>query len=105
MAESNTPDLGKIETKILDSLESNLAHTLGQVKAFQRIAEEITSTERDIRRHKALSAQIEADLKTNKSKELQAELEGEKSRIQRLERIHTALATDLAELAEALHTA
>ena len=105
MEDNKNHDLGTIEKRILDSLEDNLAHTLGQVKAFRRIAEEVTSTEREIRRHKAVAAQIDAELKSSRSDTLQTELDGEKNRIHRLEQIHSALVGDLSELANALHNA
>ena len=102
MADNTTDDLAQIQHRIHEALETELAQTLGQVKALQRVTQEITATEQDIRRHQAIAAQIEAELRGSSSKSLQKELEGEKVRLERLERIRSALISDLSDLANAL---
>jgi hypothetical protein len=102
MAEHATAALAQIEARIHSTLEARLAQTLGQVKALQRITTEITATERDIRQHQAIAAQIEADLKGSQRKSLKAELEGEKTLVERLQVIRDGLVSDLSTLADAL---
>lgn len=105
MANTDPHDLATIETRILDSLEANLAHTLGQVRAFQRITKEIASLEQEIRRHHAIAAQIESEAPANREAQFEQDLMHEKNRAKRLEKLHDSLVSDLSELADALHQA
>jgi len=105
MANTQSNDLATIETRILDSLEANLAHTLGQVRAFQRITKEIASLEQEIRRHHAIAAQIEAEAPADRDTQYDQDLSHERNRAQRLEKLHASLVADLSELADALHQA
>ena len=102
MLDQATQDLEEIERKIHAALESQLAHTLGQVKALQRVTQDISSTEGEIRQRQAVAAQIEEELKDNTSEGLESELHAEKKRIERLQRIRAALIADLGELANAV---
>lgn len=102
MLDQATQDLEEIEQKIHAALESQLAQTLGQVKALQRITQDISATEGEIRQRQAVAAQIEDESKEHPSAALDDELQAEKKRIERLHRIRTALIADLGELANAV---
>ena len=104
MLDNATQDLEEIERKIHEALESQLAHTLGQVKALQRVTHDISTAESEIRQRQAVAAQIELEIKANPSDELEGELKTEKKRIERLQRIRAALIGDLGELANAVST-
>ena len=105
MANTESNDLATIEAQILDSLEANLAHTLGQVRAFQRITKEIASANRKIRRHHAIAAQIESEAPASRDAHSEQDLNYERNRAKRLEKLHASLVADLSDLADALHQA
>lgn len=105
MANTESNDLATIEAQILDSLEANLAHTLGQVRAFQRITKEIASLEQEIRRHHAIAAQIESEAPASRDAHSEQDLNYERNRAKRLEKLHASLVADLSDLADALHQA
>ena len=102
MSDNANQDLEEIERKIHEALESQLAQTLGQVKALQRVTHDISATESEIRQRQAVAAQIEGEIRNQSSDELTNELRGERKRIERLQRIRDALIADLSELANAV---
>lgn len=102
MTDNDVLDMDALEQRIHDALASKLAETLGQVKAVRQVAQEIAGVERDIRRHRALAAQIESSVIADNDEESSHELAREQKRLERLDTIRQALLTDLNDLASAL---
>ena len=105
MADNATPDLKDLERRIQETIESQLAHTLGQIKALQRVAQEIASTEQDVRRHRGIAVQIDSEIKAKGPEGLDIQLTAENACIERLEQIRKNLLEDLADLTKALESA
>jgi hypothetical protein len=102
MAQDPSVDLGELEEKIQTVLGHKLTQTLAEIKAIQRVTQEIVSTERDIRRTSGIAADLEAEMLASSNDSLRPQLHMERDRVARLDRIRNALLSDLSELVSAL---